>query len=42
MTDRRKGEPDQAPPPTGSFGDAAGEMADETEVEEPVTPRHAQ
>ena len=40
MTARRKGEPDQAPPPTGSFGNAAGEMANETEVEEPVTPRH--
>ncbi len=54
MTDRRKGEPDQAPPPTGSSGDVAGEpletraerapqepMPVETEVEEPVTPRHA-
>jgi molecular chaperone GrpE len=40
VTDRRKGEPAQAPPPTGSFGNAAGEMANETEVEEPVTPRH--
>ncbi len=37
MTARRKGEPqDAAPPPTGSFGDAASEMANETEVEEPV------
>lgn len=39
MTQRRKGEPDQAPPPTGSFGDEAGEMANETEVEEPVATR---
>ncbi len=31
MTDRRQGEPqDAAPPPTGSFGDAAGEMGDES------------
>ncbi len=30
MTQRRKGEPDQAPPPSGSFGEAAGEMGDET------------
>ncbi len=38
MTARRKGEPKHAaPPPTGSFGEAAGEMANETEVEEPVT-----
>ena len=42
MTQRRKGEPDQAPPPTGSFGEAAGEMSDETEVEETVTTRHDQ
>ncbi len=37
MTARRKGEPDQAPPPTGSFGDAAGEMANETEVEADIS-----
>ena len=43
MTARRKGEPqDAAPPPAGSFGEAASEMANETEVEEPVTPRQAQ
>ena len=43
MTARRKGEPQEAaPPPTGSFGEAAGEMANETEVEEPVAPREAQ
>ncbi len=42
MTQRRKGEPDQAPPPTGSFGEAAGEMSDETEVEETVATRHDQ
>ena len=43
MTTRRRGEPQQAaPPPTGSFGEAAGEMSDETEVEEPVAPRHSQ
>jgi molecular chaperone GrpE len=37
VTARRKGEPKHAaPPPTGSFGEAAGEMANETEVEEPV------
>jgi molecular chaperone GrpE len=30
----RKGESTQSAPPTGSFGDAAGEMANETEVEE--------
>jgi molecular chaperone GrpE len=30
VTQRRKGEPGQAPPPTDSFGDAAGEMGDET------------
>jgi molecular chaperone GrpE len=36
VTARRKGEPQHAaPPPTGSFGDAASEMANETEVEEP-------
>jgi molecular chaperone GrpE len=32
-----EGEPTAAPPEAGSFGDAAGEMANETEVEE-VTP----
>ncbi|MDX6359595.1 MAG: molecular chaperone GrpE [Nocardioidaceae bacterium] len=32
-----EGEPAAAPPEAGSFGDAAGEMANETEVEE-VTP----
>jgi molecular chaperone GrpE len=43
VTARRKGEPQEAaPPPTGSFGEAAGEMANETEVEEPVAPREAQ
>jgi molecular chaperone GrpE len=43
VTARRKGEPrDAAPPPTGSFGDAAGEMANETEVEAPVSPRQAE
>ena len=43
MTTRRRGEPRQAaPPPTGSFGDSAGEMANETEVEEPMAPRQAQ
>jgi molecular chaperone GrpE len=36
VTDRRKGEP-QAPPPTESLG----EVADETEVEEPVAKRLA-
>lgn len=37
MTARRKGEPsDAAPPPTGSFGEAASEMANETEVEVPL------
>lgn len=42
MTARRRGEPRAAvPPPTGSFGDAAGDMANETEVEEPVAPRPA-
>ena len=42
MTARRKGEPqDAAPPPTGSFGEAAGEMANETEVEEAMAPRNA-
>jgi molecular chaperone GrpE len=42
VTTRRKGEPqDAVPPPTGSFGDAAGEMANETEVEEPVAPPQA-
>jgi molecular chaperone GrpE len=36
VTARRKGEPqDAAPPPTGSFGEAAAEPANETEVEEP-------
>jgi molecular chaperone GrpE len=41
VTPRRREEPqDAAPPPTGSFGDAAGEMANESEVEEPFeTPR---
>jgi molecular chaperone GrpE len=40
VTTRRKGESqDAAPPPTGSFGEAAGEMANETEVEEPVAPQ---
>jgi molecular chaperone GrpE len=29
-----EGEPAAAPPEAGSFGDAAGEMADETEVDE--------
>jgi len=43
VTTRRKGEPqDAAPPPAGSFGEAAGEMANETEVEEPVAPRQAE
>jgi molecular chaperone GrpE len=42
VTARRRGEPQEAaPPPTGSFGEAAGEMANETEVEEPVAPRPA-
>ena len=42
MTAGRKGEPqDAAPPSAGSFGEAAAEMANETEVEPPVT-RHAQ
>ena len=42
MTARRKGEPqDVAPPPTGSFGDSAGKMAEETQVEEPVAPGQA-
>ena len=42
MTARRKGEPqDAAPPPTGSFGEAASEMANETEVEEAMAPRNA-
>ena len=36
-TDLPEGEPTVAPPPRGSgFGDAAGEMANETEVEEQV------
>ncbi len=36
-TDLPEGEPSVAPPPGGSgFGDAAGEMANETEVEEQV------
>ncbi len=36
MTPRRKEEPqDAAPPPTGSFGEAAAEMSNESEVEEP-------
>ena len=42
MTAGRKGEPQHAAPPSaGSFGEAAAEMANETEVEPPVT-RHAQ
>jgi len=42
VTARRKGEPqDAAPPPTGSFGEAASQMANETEVEEPMAPRNA-
>ena len=43
MTARRRGESQgAAPPPTGSFGDAAGDMANETEVEEPVARPAAQ
>ncbi len=34
-----EGEPTTAPPRGGSFGDAAGEMANETEVESPAKPR---
>ena len=42
MTGRRTGESRRAtPPPTGSFGDVAAQMANETEVEEPVAPREA-
>jgi molecular chaperone GrpE len=41
VTARRKGQSNHAaPPPTGSFGDAAAEMANETEVEEPVAQQH--
>jgi molecular chaperone GrpE len=41
VTARRKGEPqDAAPPPTGSFGEAAAEMANESEVEEPMGQQH--
>ena len=40
MTARREGEPqDVAPPPTGSSPESAGEMDNETEVEETVAPR---
>ena len=40
MTDRATGESQTGTPPSaGSFGDAAAEMANETEVEEPVAPR---
>jgi molecular chaperone GrpE len=40
VTDRATGESQAgAPPSAGSFGDAAAEMANETEVEEPVAPR---
>jgi molecular chaperone GrpE len=35
-----EGEPTAAPPEAGSFGDAAGEMADETDVETPTPHRH--
>jgi len=43
VTARRRGESQgAAPPPTGSFGDAAGDMANETEVEEPVARPAAQ
>ena len=43
MTDRPTGEPHPAASPTaGSFGDAAATMANETEVEEPVTSRPEQ
>ena len=43
MTARRRGESQgAAPPPTGSFGDAAGDMANKTEVEEPVARPAAQ
>jgi molecular chaperone GrpE len=42
VTDRPTGEPrHEAPPDTGSFGEAAAEMANETEVEEALAPRHA-
>jgi molecular chaperone GrpE len=34
-----EGEPATAPPEAGSFGDAAGEMANETEVESPAKAR---
>jgi len=40
VTERPTGEPrDEAPPDPGSFGDAAAEMANETEVEEAPMPR---
>jgi molecular chaperone GrpE len=43
VTARRRGESQgAAPPPTGSFGDAAGDMANEIEVEEPVARPAAQ
>jgi molecular chaperone GrpE len=38
--DLPEGEPTAAPSPEGGFGDAAGEMANETEVEADVPPHH--